>query len=80
MANTGNRTSAAVHSTLADRIRDEGSHKFRLRLATRRILPKIGIVLLIYVKVDMSKIPDYEGPAFPLSSPIAEVTATCTAL
>jgi hypothetical protein len=27
----------------------------------------------------MSKIPDYEGPAFPLSSPIAELTATCTA-
>jgi hypothetical protein len=32
-----------------------------------------------YVKVDMSKIPGYEGPAFPLSSPIAELTATCTA-
>jgi hypothetical protein len=32
-----------------------------------------------YVKVDMSKIPDYEGPAFPLSSPIEELTATCTA-
>jgi hypothetical protein len=31
-----------------------------------------------YVKVDMSKIPGYEGPAFPLSSPIAELTATCT--
>jgi hypothetical protein len=27
----------------------------------------------------MSKIPDYEGPAFPLSSPIEELTATCTA-
>jgi hypothetical protein len=32
-----------------------------------------------YVKVDMSKIPDYEGPTFPLSSPIEELTATCTA-
>jgi hypothetical protein len=32
-----------------------------------------------YVKVDMSKIPGYEGPAFPLSSPIEELTATCTA-
>jgi hypothetical protein len=27
----------------------------------------------------MSKIPDYEGPTFPLSLPIAELTATCTA-
>jgi hypothetical protein len=27
----------------------------------------------------MSKIPDYEGPAFPLSSPIEELTATSTA-
>jgi hypothetical protein len=27
----------------------------------------------------MSKIPDYEGPAFPLCSPIEELTATCTA-
>jgi hypothetical protein len=27
----------------------------------------------------MSKIPSYEGPAFPLSSPIEELTATCTA-
>jgi uncharacterized protein YktA (UPF0223 family) len=26
----------------------------------------------------MSNIPDYEGPAFPLSSPIEELTATCT--
>jgi hypothetical protein len=26
----------------------------------------------------MSKIPDYEGPAFPLSSPIEEITDTCT--
>jgi hypothetical protein len=32
-----------------------------------------------YVKVDMSKIPGYEGPTFPLSSPIEELTATCTA-
>jgi hypothetical protein len=32
-----------------------------------------------YVKVDMSKIPDYEGPTFLLSSPIEELTATCTA-
>jgi hypothetical protein len=32
-----------------------------------------------YVKVDMSKIPNYEGPAFPLSSPIEELIATCTA-
>jgi hypothetical protein len=31
------------------------------------------------VKVDMSKIPDYEGPVFPLSSPIEELTATCIA-
>jgi uncharacterized protein YktA (UPF0223 family) len=27
----------------------------------------------------MSKIPNYEGPAFPLSSPIEELIATCTA-
>jgi hypothetical protein len=27
----------------------------------------------------MSKISDYEGPTFPLSSPIEELTATCTA-
>jgi hypothetical protein len=27
----------------------------------------------------MSKIPSYEGPTFPLYSPIAELTATCTA-
>jgi hypothetical protein len=32
-----------------------------------------------YVKVDMSKVPGYEGPAFPLSSPIEELTTTCTA-
>jgi hypothetical protein len=32
-----------------------------------------------YVKVDMSKIPGYVGAAFPLSSPIEELTATCTA-
>jgi hypothetical protein len=29
-----------------------------------------------YVEVDMSKILDYEGPAFPLCSPIGELTAT----
>jgi hypothetical protein len=27
----------------------------------------------------MSKVPGYEGPAFPLSSPIGELAATCTA-
>jgi hypothetical protein len=27
----------------------------------------------LYVKVDMSKIPNYERPAFPLSSPIEEI-------
>jgi hypothetical protein len=32
-----------------------------------------------YVKVDMSKIHGYEGPAFPLFSPIGELTATCIA-
>jgi hypothetical protein len=31
------------------------------------------------VKVDMSKIPGYEGPAFPLCPPIEEIAATCTA-
>jgi hypothetical protein len=43
MANTTNRTSVAVPSTLADKIRDEGSHGFKLRLAARQISPKIGI-------------------------------------
>jgi uncharacterized protein YktA (UPF0223 family) len=33
-----------------------------------------------YVKVDMSKIPGYTGPVYPLCSPIEPVTATCTAL
>jgi hypothetical protein len=32
-----------------------------------------------YVKVDMSKIPGYDGPAHPLCSPIEALTATCTA-
>jgi hypothetical protein len=32
-----------------------------------------------YVKVDMSKIPGYTRPAYPLYSPIEAVTATCTA-
>jgi hypothetical protein len=32
-----------------------------------------------YVKVDMSLIPGYEGPAHPLSSPIEALTAVCTA-
>jgi hypothetical protein len=32
-----------------------------------------------YVKVDMSMIPGYEGPAHPLSSPIEALTAVCTA-
>jgi hypothetical protein len=32
-----------------------------------------------YVKVDMSGIPDYEGPAHPLSTPIQALTAICTA-
>jgi hypothetical protein len=27
----------------------------------------------------MSRIPDYDGPAFPLCSPIEKITATCTA-
>jgi hypothetical protein len=31
------------------------------------------------VKVDMSKIPSYTGPSYPLYSPIEAVTATCTA-
>jgi hypothetical protein len=31
-----------------------------------------------YVKVDMSKIPGYTGPTYPLYSPIEAVTATCT--
>jgi hypothetical protein len=33
----------------------------------------------LYVKVDMSKIPGYNGPAHPLCSPIEALTATCTA-
>jgi hypothetical protein len=32
-----------------------------------------------YVKVDMSTIPGYEGPAHPLSTPIESLTAVCTA-
>jgi hypothetical protein len=32
-----------------------------------------------YVKVDMSKIPGYDGPAHPLCSLIEALTATCTA-
>jgi hypothetical protein len=32
-----------------------------------------------YVKVDMSSIPGYEGPAYPLSMPIEALTAVCTA-
>jgi hypothetical protein len=32
-----------------------------------------------YVKVDMSKIPGYDGPAHPLYSPIEALTATCIA-
>jgi hypothetical protein len=32
-----------------------------------------------YVKVDMSTIPGYDGPAHPLSTPIEALTATCTA-
>jgi hypothetical protein len=32
-----------------------------------------------YVKVDMSAIPGYEGPAHPLSSPIEALTTVCTA-
>jgi hypothetical protein len=31
-----------------------------------------------YVKVDMSKIPGYTGPTYPLYSPIDAITATCT--
>jgi hypothetical protein len=31
-----------------------------------------------YVKVDLSKISDYSGPAYPLCSPIEALTATCT--
>jgi hypothetical protein len=31
------------------------------------------------MKVDMSKIPGYTGPAYTLYSPIEDVTATCTA-
>jgi hypothetical protein len=33
-----------------------------------------------YVKVDMSKIPGYDGPAHPLCLPIEALTATTTAL
>jgi hypothetical protein len=43
MANTTNRTSAAVLSTHTDIIRDEGSHGFRLRLFVRQTSPEIGI-------------------------------------
>jgi hypothetical protein len=32
-----------------------------------------------YVKVDMSKIPGYDGPTHPLYTPIESLTATCTA-
>jgi hypothetical protein len=32
-----------------------------------------------YVKVDMSTIPGYEGPAHPFSTPIEALTAICTA-
>jgi hypothetical protein len=32
-----------------------------------------------YVKVDMFTIPDYEGPAHPLSSPMEALTTVCTA-
>jgi hypothetical protein len=33
----------------------------------------------LYIKVDMSAIPDYEGPAHPLSSPMEALNAVCTA-
>jgi hypothetical protein len=41
--------------------------------------PKDWSSYWFYVKVDMSKIPCYTGPAYPLYSPIEAVTATCTA-
>jgi hypothetical protein len=69
---------------------DDGQHYTR-RQNTRKGLTRIQIApccktnfsedwssYWFYVKVDMSRIPCYDGPTHPLYSPIETLTATCT--
>jgi hypothetical protein len=52
---------------------------FSLLLAAKTNLPKDWRSYWFYLKVDMSKVPDYTGPTYPLYSPMAPMTAITTA-
>jgi hypothetical protein len=72
-------TIRAAPSTPIDRIRQKGSREFRSRPAAKKNFTEDWSLYWFYVKVDMSTIPGYEGPAHPLSAPIEALTAVCTA-
>jgi hypothetical protein len=52
--------------TLEERTRFSILLAFSLLLVARRICQKIGDLIGFYLKVDMSKVPGYTGPAYPL--------------
>jgi hypothetical protein len=71
-------TMRVVLSTPNDRTPEEGSREFR-SYCCKTNLTDDWSSYWFFVKDDMSKIPGYEGPAHPLSSPIEALTAVNTA-
>jgi hypothetical protein len=57
----------------------KGLTRIQLAPCCKTNFPKDWSSYWFYVKVNMSKILGYTGPAYPLYSPIEAVTATCTA-
>jgi hypothetical protein len=57
----------------------KGLTRFQISPCYKTNLSKDWSTYWFYVKVDMSRVPGYEGPTHPLSSPIDAMTATCTA-
>jgi hypothetical protein len=56
----------------------KGLTRIQLAPCCKTNFPKDWSLYWFYVKVDMSKIPGYTRPTYPLYSPIEAVTATCT--
>jgi hypothetical protein len=54
--------------TFNTRRKNSFQHITRIQLApcSKTNLPKIGDLIGFYLKVDMSKVPGYTGPAYPL--------------
>jgi hypothetical protein len=57
----------------------KGLNRIQLAPCSKTNFAKDWSSYWFYVNVDMSKVPGYTGPAYPFYSPMASVTAVCTA-